>query len=54
YTMAQKLTEDEIKALKPQSWELVPEGDAIKRSFKFKDFNEAFGFMTRIALRADK
>ena len=28
--------------------------DAIKRDFKFADFNEAFGFMTRIALKADK
>ena len=28
--------------------------DAIKREFKFADFNEAFGFMTRIALKADK
>jgi 4a-hydroxytetrahydrobiopterin dehydratase len=28
--------------------------DAIKRTFKFKDFNAAFGFMTRVALMADK
>ncbi len=28
--------------------------DAIKRTFKFKDFNAAFGFMTRVALLADK
>lgn len=28
--------------------------DAIYKSFKFKDFNEAFGFMTRVALKADK
>ena len=25
-----------------------------KKDFKFKDFNEAFGFMTTIALKADK
>ena len=28
--------------------------DAIQRTFKFKDFNAAFGFMTRVALMADK
>ena len=28
--------------------------DAISKSFKFKDFNAAFGFMTRIALIAEK
>ncbi len=30
------------------------ERDAIAKTFKFKDFNAAFGFMTRIALWADK
>lgn len=28
--------------------------DAIAKRFKFKDFNAAFGFMTRVALWADK
>ena len=28
--------------------------DAIQRSFRFKDFNQAFGFMARVALMADK
>ncbi|MCE3289824.1 MAG: pterin-4-alpha-carbinolamine dehydratase [Caulobacter sp.] len=28
--------------------------DAIVRTFAFKDFNAAFGFMTRVALLADK
>jgi 4a-hydroxytetrahydrobiopterin dehydratase len=30
------------------------ERDAIVRSFKFADFNAAFGFMTRVALMAEK
>ena len=30
------------------------EGDAIQRTFRFADFNAAFGFMTRVALMADK
>ena len=28
--------------------------DAIEKSFRFSDFNAAFGFMTRVALMADK
>ena len=28
--------------------------DAITRTFRFVDFNAAFGFMTRVALMADK
>jgi len=42
-------------ALKKLShWKSVDGRDAISRSFKFKDFNEAFGFMARVALLADK
>ena len=29
-------------------------GDAIAKTFTFRDFNEAFGFMTRAALVAEK
>ena len=35
-------------------WEHQAERDAIVRRFQFRDFNEAFGFMTRVALLADK
>lgn len=30
------------------------ENNSLKRSFKFKDFTEAFGFMTKVALVAEK
>lgn len=30
------------------------ENDKLKKSFKFKDFNEAFGFITRVALISEK
>jgi 4a-hydroxytetrahydrobiopterin dehydratase len=33
---------------------LAGDRDAIVRTFRFKDFNEAFGFMTRVAIMADK
>lgn len=35
-------------------WTSVAEPDGITRKFAFKDFNEAFGFITRVALIADK
>lgn len=35
-------------------WTDVPNRDAIGRTFTFRDFNEAFGFMTRAALVAEK
>jgi 4a-hydroxytetrahydrobiopterin dehydratase len=36
-------------------WSKVDGGrDAIRRTFKFEDFNAAFGFMTRVAIKADQ
>ncbi|MGL4240988.1 MAG: 4a-hydroxytetrahydrobiopterin dehydratase [Beijerinckiaceae bacterium] len=35
-------------------WSLVDGRDAIRKRFVFADFNEAFGFMTRAALVAEK
>ena len=54
--MATKLTESERgEALASISdWSLVDGRDAITRTFQFKDFNAAFGFMSRVALKAEK
>ena len=54
--MAQKLSNDDItKGLaKLTGWSKVEGREAITKNFKFKDFNEAFGWMTRIALHAEK
>jgi 4a-hydroxytetrahydrobiopterin dehydratase len=54
--MAQKLTAEARKAAlgKLSQWSEVSGRDAITRNFVFKDFNEAFGFMTRAALVAEK
>lgn len=47
--------EDRLKALTSiPTWHEVEGRDAIARSFKFKDFNAAFGFMARAALVAEK
>jgi 4a-hydroxytetrahydrobiopterin dehydratase len=35
-------------------WTLVPGRDAIHREWKFASFSEAWGFMTRVALLAEK
>lgn len=35
-------------------WEYDGKRDAIGRKFKFTDFTEAFAFMTRVALHAEK
>ncbi len=35
-------------------WREVEGRDAITRVFKFADFNDAWGFMTRVALRAEQ
>ena len=44
---------DEALAALPQ-WSLRAEGLAIFRTFTFADFSEAFAFMTRVALLAEK
>jgi len=51
-----KLTEEErtIALGDLQGWSLARDGDAIERKFAFADFVEAFGFMTRVALLAEK
>lgn len=35
-------------------WQETAGGDALGRTFTFKDFNQAFGFMTRVAMIAEK
>ncbi|GGP25959.1 4a-hydroxytetrahydrobiopterin dehydratase [Silvimonas amylolytica] len=35
-------------------WQNVKDRDAISRNFKFQDFNTAFGFMARVALKAEQ
>ena len=54
--MAEKLTGPARKAVlaKLVGWTEVDGRDAIRRKFSFKNFSEAFGFMTRAALVAEK
>ena len=38
----------------PEGWTAEDDGKALVRSFRFKDFSEAFAFLTRVALHAEK
>lgn len=38
----------------PQGWMAEEDGKAIARTFSFSDFSEAFAFLTRVALHAEK
>ncbi len=56
--MATLLTQSEREAALPalgdSGWGAVPDRDAIRKVWKFKSFIEAWGFMSRAALIAEK
>nr|XP_008012677.2 pterin-4-alpha-carbinolamine dehydratase 2 isoform X2 [Chlorocebus sabaeus] len=43
-----------ILDLKAAGWSELSERDAIYKEFSFHSFNQAFGFMSRVALQAEK
>ena len=50
--LSAELRKSALKSL--PGWKEVEGREAIERTFVFKDFNEAFGFMSRVALVAEK
>ena len=52
--MTERLPDAERDALIARGWTMVEGRDAIHKTFVFKNFIEAFGFMTRAALWAEK
>ena len=38
----------------PDGWTLEDAGKALVRTFRFKDFAEAFAFLTRVAMHSEK
>jgi 4a-hydroxytetrahydrobiopterin dehydratase len=54
--MAERLSVEARQAALAElaGWTEVSGREAIARTFTFKDFNEAFGFMSRVALVAEK
>lgn len=57
-TMTEKLNEDERKGALPEliaaGWNLHNTRDAIEKKYVFKNFVEAFGWMTKVSLWAEK
>lgn len=51
--MTQRIGAETALAQLP-GWTAVEGRDAIAKQFRFADFNAAFGFMTRVALKADQ
>ena len=55
--MAKVLSSDVLSKLIDQEaldWKIIEDGKKIKKTFKFKSFIEAFSFMTKIAIYAEK
>ena len=54
--MAEKLSSEarQLSLAALDGWQEVDGRDAISKSFTFKNFNEAFGWMTRMALHAEQ
>ena len=54
--MPEKLSPEAIEKamLELVGWRYSSEKEAIEKQFKFRNFSEAFGFMTRSALLAEK
>ena len=55
--MAKVLSSDDLSKLINQEaldWKIIEDGKKIKKTFKFKSFIEAFSFMTKIAIYAEK
>jgi len=48
------ITERNAAIKKLKGWQLVKDRNAITKTFKFKDFNAAFSWMTAMALHAEK
>ena len=53
-TLNQSERQTVLKPLLSSGWAMTEGRDAIQKNYQFIDFNEAFGFMTRVALKADK
>ena len=52
--MNKKVNENNLTRLLELDWKLLSDRNAISKTYKFKNFNEAFAFMTSVAIFADK
>ena len=49
-----KVNKDNLERLVKENWKILSERAPISKSYKFKQFNEAFSFMTSVAMFAEK
>lgn len=54
YSLSPEKKQSELVRLQKEGWSLQEDRDAIKKSYNFNNFIEAFAFMTAIALQAEK
>ena len=52
--LTEKKRDDQLAPLFRTGWQMVEGRDAIHKTFVFTSFVEAFGWMTKIAIRAEK
>lgn len=52
--MTDHLTQDQIAPLQAAGWSLSDDGAALTKTFTFKNFVQAFGWMTQVAIHAEK
>ena len=51
---AEPMTEDQKTAALAAGWKMAEGREALTKTFEFRNFNEAWGFMSRCALWAEK
>lgn len=54
--MAERLSDAERATALAEldGWSMADGREAIRKTFEFRNFNEAFGFMSRVAMQAEK
>ncbi len=52
--LSETALEEAARPLLDNGWALTDDNRALAKSFRFKDFSQAFGWMTRVALVAEK
>ncbi len=52
--LSDQAKEEQLENFQKYGWKIIEDRDAIFKELKFKSFNQAFGFMTRVAMKAEQ
>lgn len=52
--LSEATRERELAKLREKGWQYIKERDAISKDYQFDNFISAFGFMTQVAMQAEK